>query len=53
MLSRCQTVAGGQAVVTRERNVSTSSFDVRLQEEEANDGWHATEVVGYVAVEQR
>jgi len=53
MLSRCQTIAGGQAVVTRERNVSTSSFDVRLQEEEANDGWHATEVVGYVAIEQR
>lgn len=53
VVSRCQSRAGGQAVVTRERNVTTSSFDVRLQEEEANDGVHATEVLGYLAIEQR
>jgi subtilisin family serine protease len=52
-LSQCQTISGSQAVVTRERNVSISSFDVRLQEEEANDGVHLTEVVGYLAIEQR
>jgi hypothetical protein len=53
VVSRCQTYAGGQAVVTRERNVTTSSFEVRLQEEEANDDVHVTEAVGYLAIEQR
>ena len=52
-LSRCQTRAGGQAVVTRERDVSATGFEVRLQEEEANDDVHVTEVVGYLAIEQR
>ncbi|MEM7587128.1 MAG: H-type lectin domain-containing protein [Acidobacteriota bacterium] len=42
---------GGQAAATRIRNVTTSSFQVRLQEEEANDGTHAVERVDWVAVE--
>jgi hypothetical protein len=45
-----QTYHGSQAVVTRERNISESGFEVRLQEEEANDGVHANETIGYVAL---
>jgi hypothetical protein len=51
-LSHCQMYNGHQAIVTRERNVSASGFEVRLQEEEANDGVHVNETIGYVAVEQ-
>lgn len=50
MLSQCQTYYGGQAVVTRQRNGTNSGFQVRLQEEEGNDGGHLLEMIGYVAV---
>lgn len=50
-LSHCQTYNGHQAVVTREQNVSVSGFEVRLQEEEGNDGMHLNEIIGYVAVQ--
>ncbi|MFC1758347.1 cadherin domain-containing protein [Planctomycetota bacterium] len=43
---------GGAAVTTRLSNVSGSSFRVRLQEEERNDGFHARETVTFVAIEQ-
>ena len=52
ILSQTQTTNGGSAVVTRHRNVSNASFDVRLQEEESQDGSHNTEEVGYIAFEQ-
>ena len=42
---------GTQAVTTRIRNVTASSFDVQLEEEEANDGTHAIERVDWVAIE--
>lgn len=32
-------------------NITTSGFDLRLQEEEAQDGTHAAETVGYIAIE--
>ena len=32
-------------------NITASGFDVRLQEEEAQDGIHAAETVGYIAIE--
>lgn len=32
-------------------NITANGFDVRLQEEEAQDGVHAAETVGYIAVE--
>jgi hypothetical protein len=38
-------------VVTRVRNISTNEFQVRLREEEAADGVHAPEEVGYIAIE--
>jgi lysophospholipase L1-like esterase len=50
-LSQCQTYRGGQAVVTRQRRGSRDGLQVRLQEEEGNDGTHMTETVGYVAIE--
>jgi len=50
VFSQAQTRNGGQPIVTRQRAVSTSGFGLRVQEEEAN-GPHATEEVGYIAVE--
>lgn len=32
-------------------NISSSGFDVRLQEEEGQDGTHAAETVGWIAIE--
>ncbi|MEM8964577.1 MAG: matrixin family metalloprotease [Acidobacteriota bacterium] len=42
---------GGSAVVVRLRNVSSTGFELRLQEEEANDDNHAFETVHWVAIE--
>ena len=51
VFSTVQTGNGGQAVITRQQAVSTTGFDCRLQEEEAQSQ-HITETVGYLAVEQ-
>ncbi len=45
------TVKGGDPVVARVRNVTTEGFDLRVQEEEANNDRHTTEQVGWFAVE--
>jgi plastocyanin len=50
ILTQVVTRNGEEAVVTRIRNVSTSSFEIMLQEEEANDGTHAGEAVHYIAI---
>ncbi len=50
ILTQVVTRNGEEAVVTRIRNVSTSSFEIMLQEEEGNDGTHAVETVHYIAV---
>jgi|GEM_PF-2672219 len=50
VLTQSQTVRGGDAVVTRQRDLTAESTNVRLQESEAN-GAHTYEAVGYVAVE--
>lgn len=50
-LSQCQTFNGAQAVVTRENRVRSNGFQVRLQEEEAHEGFHLNETVGYLAVQ--
>lgn len=39
------------AVTTRVRNVTSTSFQVRLQEEQAADGVHSTEEVHFIAIE--
>ncbi|PIR93678.1 hypothetical protein COT97_05395 [Candidatus Falkowbacteria bacterium CG10_big_fil_rev_8_21_14_0_10_39_11] len=51
VLSQSQTYNGWQAIVTRQQNVGTNSFQVKLKEEEGNDGTHAYEDVGYIAIE--
>jgi subtilisin family serine protease len=50
LLSQSQTYAGSQAVVTRQRNINATGFQVKLQEEEGNNDGHAMETVGYLAV---
>ncbi|MHC4230881.1 MAG: dockerin type I domain-containing protein, partial [Planctomycetota bacterium] len=51
ILSQSQTRNGAQPVVTRQQNASPSGFEVRLQEEDGNDGSHAVETIGYIAIE--
>jgi hypothetical protein len=50
VLSQAQTRDGPHEIVTRQQNVSTSGFDVKVQEER-RDGTHATERIGYIAIE--
>ena len=49
VFSQCMTRAGPDPVVTRQRDVSPTGFDVRLQEEEAL-GPHVAETVGWIAI---
>ena len=51
ILSQAQTQADPAAVVTRQRNASAAGFEVRLQEQQANDPVHDLETVGWVAIE--
>jgi subtilisin family serine protease len=39
------------AVVERIRNIGTDTFQMRFNEEEVADGIHATETVGYIAID--
>jgi hypothetical protein len=50
VLSQAQTRNGSQPIVTRQRDVSPSGLDVKVQEAEAN-GTHNTERVGYIAID--
>jgi lysophospholipase L1-like esterase len=49
-LSQSQTRRGGSAVVVRQRAVTGSGLQVRLQEEEASNGVHIAETLGYLAI---
>ena len=51
VLTQCASYNEPSAVTTRMRNVSAESFDIRLQEEEAADGVHASETLHYIALE--
>jgi hypothetical protein len=51
VLAQIATFADREAATTRIRNVTRTGFDVRLQEEEGNDGVHAFENVHWIAVE--
>ena len=51
VLAQQATDNGGQATTVRLRNVAGTGFDVKVQEEEGNDGTHAQENVGYIAIE--
>ncbi|WP_458208804.1 hypothetical protein [Haladaptatus sp. NG-SE-30] len=52
VLAQSQTFNGSQPIISRLKNISSSSFEVRLQEEEAFDDGHTNETVGYVALQQ-
>ena len=43
---------GGQPAVIRIRNVDATGFEIRIQEWDYLDGWHATETVSYLVMEQ-
>ena len=45
------TVEGSDPVVARVRNVTREGFDLRVQEEDANNDRHAEELVGWFALE--
>ncbi len=49
VVTSVMTENGAAPVVTRNRNVTTSGFEVSMQEEEAGDAIHAVETIGYVA----
>ena len=51
VLSQCMSRSGGDPVVTRQRSISATGFDIRLQEEEAKEsGGHVNETIGYAAL---
>ena len=50
VFAQATTYNGRAAVTTRLRSVGTGSFEVRLQEEEGADNWHARETLAYLAV---
>ncbi len=52
VISQVQSFADRDAVVTRQQNITPSGFDMRLQEEKANDDVHSSEVVGYLSMGQ-
>lgn len=45
------TFNGGDPVASRLRNVTSNSFDIRLQEPNYEDGYHTNESVSYLVVE--
>ena len=51
VIAQIATYNGSQSATTRVRNVTTSSFQVRVQEEEGNDGTHASETIHFIAIE--
>lgn len=51
VIAQVATLVGGQTVTERLRNVTTVGFDIRLQEEEANDGFHLIETLNWIAFE--
>lgn len=53
VLSHCMTRDGSDPVVTRQRDITNSGIEIRLQEEEARAGGsHVNETIGYVALYQ-
>ena len=51
VLSSANTRNGGEPITTRQRNITTTGFDAKLQEEEAS-GPHTDETVGWIAIDQ-
>ncbi|MFW6222341.1 MAG: C25 family cysteine peptidase, partial [Bacteroidota bacterium] len=51
VLTQVVGVNNASAIVTRLRNISTSGFEVRTQEEEASDGVYFFEKIAFIAIE--
>jgi hypothetical protein len=51
VLTTINSVNEGDAVVMRLKNITTTGFDYRIQEQESNDKQHAPETAGYIAWE--
>ena len=51
VVSQVTSTNEGSAVITRQRNVTASSFEVLLQEEEKSDRRHKNEAVHWLAIE--
>jgi len=51
VVSQAQTCNDASAIVTRQKNVTSTQFRLRVQEEQANDGVHGLETIGFVAWE--
>jgi hypothetical protein len=52
VLAQTMTNNDGAAVVERVRAITNSNFKIQFNEEEVADGVHATETVGYIAIDQ-
>jgi len=53
VLSQTQTFTEADYVITRTKGINADGFDLTLQEEEAlNGGTHATESIGWLAIDQ-
>lgn len=50
VLSMTQTENGGDAVVTRQRNLSAALVQIKLQEEENNNNSHNNETIGVISI---
>ena len=51
VLLQVQSNNGSDWEVVRAQNVTTTGFEFALQEAEANDSWHVSEVVGWAALD--
>jgi len=51
VIAQVVTANGASAVTTRLKNISTSGFEVKAQEEQGNDGTHYNEKVAFIAIE--
>ncbi len=51
VLTQCCSYRGRAAVISRSKLITTSSFGLKLQEEEGNNGNHAKESVSWVAMD--
>ncbi len=52
VFSQVVTTNSPEAVITRHRNINLEGFELKIQEEEAGDGVHASEQVAWLAMEQ-
>lgn len=52
VVSKSLTYKGADPSVIRIRNITTTSFQIRAQEWEYKDGWHAAETIPYMVVEK-